>query len=158
MVDSSLTNKMKKLPVLQIASSLLILLFAYTAFSKLFDYRAFTQTLSESPLIHNGADTIAWLLPAIELVVVLLLFFEGTRRVGLYASLLLLVLFTLYLLYMVLFVADLPCSCGGVLSKMSWKQHVFFNLFFIVVNLIGIGGLRIYTFLNFLRRQGMPKT
>lgn len=158
MADSSLTNKMKKLPVVQITSSLLILLFAYTAISKLFIYRAFTRTLSESPLIHNGADTIAWLLPATELIVVLLLFFEGTRRVGMYASLLLLVLFTLYLLYMVLFVADLPCSCGGVLSKMSWQQHVFFNLFFIVVNLIGIGGFRIYTFLNFLRRQGMPKT
>jgi len=149
---------MKKLPVTEIASSLLILLFAYTAISKLFNYRAFARTLSESPLIHNGADTIAWLLPATELVVVLLLFFERTRKAGLYASLLLLVLFTLYLLYMVLFVADLPCSCGGVLSKMSWKQHLFFNLFFILINLIAIGRFRLYELLNFLRKQGMPKT
>ena len=129
---------MKKLPVVHIVSSLLILLFAYTAISKLLVYRAFTRTLSESPLIHNGADTIAWLLPAAELIVVLLLFFEPTRNAGLYASLLLLVLFTLYLQYMVLFVADVPCSCGGVLSKMSWHQHVWFNLFFIVLNVLAI--------------------
>ncbi len=138
MADSSLTNKMKKLPVIPIASSLLIVLFAYTATSKLNEYSAFAQTISESPLIHNGADTIAWLLPATELIVVLLLFFERTRRAGLYASLLLLVLFTLYLLYMVLFVADLPCSCGGVLRKMSWQQHVWFNLFFIGLNVLGL--------------------
>jgi putative oxidoreductase len=156
--DSSYNNKMKKLPVIQIASSLLILLFAYTAISKLLGYRAFARALSESPLIHNGADSIAWLLPATELIVVLLLFFETTRKIGLYASLFLLVSFTIYLLYMVLFVDDLPCSCGGVLSKMSWQEHIFFNLFFIAINLIGIGRFRFYTFFNFLRRQGMPKT
>ncbi|MEJ8841491.1 MauE/DoxX family redox-associated membrane protein [Lacibacter sp. H375] len=149
---------MKKLPVLQIASSLLILLFAYTAFSKLFDYRAFTQTLSESPLIHNGADTIAWLLPATELVVVLLLFFEQTRKAGLYASLVLLSVFTLYIGIMLLFVKELPCSCGGVLNKMSWKEHLFFNAGFLVINLIAIGRFQLYELLNFLRRQGMPKT
>lgn len=145
-------------PVSSISSFLLIILFCYTGISKLTDDDGFRKVLYESPLIHKGADTIAWLLPAAELIVVLLLFFERTRRAGLYASLLLLVLFTLYLLYMVLFVAQLPCSCGGVLSKMSWTQHVFFNLFFIVLNLIGTGETRFYTFLNFLRRQGMPKT
>jgi hypothetical protein len=149
---------MKKLPVIQLATSLLILLFAYTAISKLLGYRAFARVLSESPLIHNGADNIAWLLPAAELIVVLLLFFEATRKIGLYASLFLLVMFTLYLLYMVLFADHLPCSCGGVLNKMSWKQHIFFNLSFIGINLIGIRGFRFYTFFNFLRRQGMPKT
>ena len=133
---------MKRLPVLEIITSLLILLFAYTAISKLLGYRSFTRTLTESPLIHNGAGTIGWLLPATELIVVLLLFFERTRKAGLYASLFLLLLFTLYLLYMVLFVADLPCSCGGVFNKMSWQQHIFFNLFFILLNVLGLFVLR----------------
>lgn len=141
-----------------IASSMLILLYSYTAISKLVDYEIFKATLGRSPLIDQEADTIAWLLPAAELIVVLLLFFEHTSKAGLLASLVLLIIFTLYLLYMVLFVADLPCSCGGVLSKMSWEQHVFFNLFFIVINLIAFGRFRVYEFINFLRRQGMPKT
>ena len=117
-----------------IASSVLILLYSYTAMSKLIGYEVFEANLSRSPLMGPGANTIAWVLPAAELIVVLLLFFEATRKTGLYASLFLLVLFTSYLLYMILFVADLPCSCGGVLSKMSWQQHIWFNLFFIVVN------------------------
>lgn len=133
---------MKKLPVVQIVSSLLIILYAYTAISKLLTYRTFARTVSESPLIHKGADTIAWLLPVAELVVVLLLFFERSRKIGLYASLVLLVVFTLYLLYMVLFVADLPCSCGGVISKMSWQQHVWFNLFFIGLTMLGLYAIR----------------
>ncbi len=149
---------MKNARIEVIASSTLILLYTYTAISKFTDQELFKVTLRRSPLIDHGADTIAWLLPATELIVVLLLFFERTRKTGLYASLVLLVLFTLYLLYMVLFAADLPCSCGGMLSKMSWKQHIFFNLFFIVLNLIGIGRFRLYELLNFLRRQGMPKT
>jgi uncharacterized membrane protein YphA (DoxX/SURF4 family) len=157
-VDSSLTIKMKKLPVTEITSSLLILLFAYTAISKLFNYRTFARTLSESPLIHNGADTIAWLLPATELVVVLLLFFDASRKAGLYVSLCLLIVFSLYIYGMLLFVDDLPCNCGGVLNKMSWKQHLFFNAGFLVINLIGIGRFQLYELLNFLRRQGMPKT
>ncbi|WP_414672836.1 MauE/DoxX family redox-associated membrane protein [Lacibacter sp.] len=141
-----------------IIGNLLILLYCYTAISKLINYEVFKAHLRRSPLIDQGADTIAWLLPATELIVVLLLFFELTRKAGLYASLLLLVLFTLYLLYMVLFVADLPCSCGGVLNKMSWKEHLFFNAGFFVINLIAIGRFQLYELLNFLRRQGMPKT
>lgn len=133
---------MKKPVFITIVTSLLILLFTYTALSKLLDYRMFVRSLSESPLIHKGADTIGWLLPATELLVVLLLFFERSRKAGLYASLTLLVLFTLYLLYMVLFVADLPCSCGGVLRQLSWRQHVWFNLFFIIMNVLGLFALR----------------
>ena len=148
----------KNIPVVLLCSSLLILLFTYTAISKLTDYANFVRFIDESSPIHKGADTIGWLLPVTELVVVLLLFFERARRAGLHASLLLLVLFTFYLLYMLLFVADLPCSCGGVLNKMSWQQHVWFNLFFILINLIALGPERIYRFINFLRKQGMPKT
>jgi len=32
----------------------------------------------------------------------------------------------------------LPCTCGGIISKMSWKQHLGFNALFILVGLIGI--------------------
>jgi uncharacterized membrane protein YphA (DoxX/SURF4 family) len=149
---------MKNGPIHIICSSLLILLYTYTAASKLADYSTFKVVLGESPLIHNGADTIAWLLPATELIVVLLLFFDASRKAGLYASLLLLIAFTLYIVAMLLFADELPCSCGGVLNKMSWQQHLFFNAGFLVMNLIGIGRFQLYELLNFLRRQGMPKT
>src|SRR5690606_41617749 len=67
-----------------------------------------------------------------------LLFIPAFRKIGLYASFILIALFTGYLTYMIVFTPDLPCSCGGVLAALSWKQHIFFNLLFILLSLTGI--------------------
>jgi hypothetical protein len=125
-----------------IISLLLIFLFAYTGSSKLIDSKAFAAVVSKVPLIGQGAGMIVILLPLAELLIALLLFFAHTRLTGLYASLVLLSVFTIYLVYMVLFVSHLPCSCGGVISKMSWRQHIAFNLAFIVFTVVGIGGVK----------------
>jgi putative oxidoreductase len=47
-------------------------------------------------------------------------------------------LFTFYILYMLLFEKHLPCSCGGVLKEMTWKQHLVFNLFFTAIAFTGL--------------------
>ena len=131
-------NTVKRNPAVEICSSLLILLFAYTSISKYLNIGSFRFVLHESPLIHKGAGVIAWLLPAAELLIVLLLIIPKFRITGLKISLVALVLFTSYLIYMVLFAEHLPCSCGGVISKMSWGQHIIFNLFFIGIAFVGI--------------------
>lgn len=128
----------KNLFIAELASALLILLFGYTAISKGMHIRAFRHALAESPVAHNGAGIIAWLIVSAEVLIVLLLFFPSTRRAGLMASFGLLSLFTGYLIYMVLTSEKLPCGCGGVISQMSWRQHIVFNIFFIGVNGIGI--------------------
>ena len=81
---------------------------------------------------------LAWQLPLTALCVALLLFFSGTRLVGLWAALVLLSLFTVYLLYMLVFTPQLPWSCGGVIGNMTWKQHVVFNVVFMGLTVIGI--------------------
>lgn len=116
---------------------LLMLLFVYAAINKLFTLPQFTVTLGESPLIHKGAGTLAYVIPITELVIVLLLFFEPTRKAGFAASFLLLLLFTVYLAYMIVYAPALPCSCGGVIARMSWMQHVWFNLFFMGLSATG---------------------
>lgn len=121
-----------------IISGLLLLLFLYTSLSKLADYETFKNVLSASPLLKPAAGIIAWLLPVTELMIVVLLFIPAVRLKGLYASFILILLFTLYLIYMLSFTPNLPCNCGGVLKLLSWKQHIFFNLFFILLSLTGI--------------------
>jgi hypothetical protein len=108
-------------------ASFLIFLFTYTAVSKLVDYSSFLRVLEGSPLLGTGAGALAILLPLAELGVSLLLLFPSTRLWGLFGSFVLLVLFTSYLGYMVLYTPHLPCSCGGVISALSWKGHLFFN-------------------------------
>jgi hypothetical protein len=117
---------------------LLIVLFVYAASSKLFDYNQFSTQLGRSPLIGSYATVIAWMVPAIELIIVAMLTIKPTRIQGLYASLILLLIFTLYIAGMLLSGEHLPCSCGGVISALSWKKHLIFNLFFMALSIAGI--------------------
>jgi len=129
---------MKKALAIDIISGLLILLFLYTAISKFTDYNSFKTVIHKSPLIANFSGTIAWALPLTEIIIACLLFVPFTKLTGLYTSAAILTIFTLYLIYMLMYTPKLPCSCGGVLKNMSWKQHVFFNTGFILLSLTGI--------------------
>lgn len=110
-----------------VTSYLLIFLFTYTGISKLINHVAFQSTLLQSPAIREQATLISWLIPFVELVIVALLLFDRSRNMGLLLSLGIMILFTVYIGYMVLFVPHLPCSCGGVLQLLSWPNHIFFN-------------------------------
>jgi len=129
---------MKRNLTIEIISSLLILLFVYTAISKLFDYTAFKNVLSRSPLIASKAGIVALALPITEGLVSLLLFVPRTRLWGFYGSVAIMSVFTLYLAYMINFTPKLPCSCGGVLKQMTWNQHLIFNIFFLALSIAGL--------------------
>ncbi|MFT3947188.1 MAG: hypothetical protein QM763_09465 [Agriterribacter sp.] len=122
--------------VMQVIPGLLMLLFFYTAFSKLMDYPLFKAALGDVPFISRFANILAWLLPVTEIIAGGLLFHPSTRKIGLLLSLALLIVFTAYLFGMVVSGIKLPCNCGGVISTMSWKQHLVFNAFFIILTTI----------------------
>ena len=132
------TQAPTSLLIADIISGVLLILFLYTSISKLAGYATFTIVLSSSPLLKPLAGIIAWLLPVTEIAIALLLFFPVTRPKGLQASFILISVFTLYLVYMVLFTPHLPCNCGGVLQFLTWPQHILFNVFFILLSGVGI--------------------
>jgi len=127
--------------IVEVISCTFILLFTYTAVSKLSDVPRFQSVLSKSPLIKDYAFTISWGLPLLELLVSLFLFLPRLRRIGLYASLVMMAGFTMYIGYMIYFTPHLPCSCGGVLSQMNWTQHLIFN---VVFTLLAVGGVYLH--------------
>lgn len=129
---------MKRATVVEIISSLLILLFMYAAVSKLLDYDTFRVQLSKSPFITQFAGVLAWALPVGEIIVALALTVKRFRLLGLYASLFLMTMFTAYIWAMLNYSYYVPCSCGGVLSKMGWAQHLWFNIGFIILSIVGI--------------------
>jgi hypothetical protein len=129
---------MKRSIIVDIISSLFILLFVYTAVSKLSTIRMFQVVLHKSPLIGEFNVLLSWAVPITELLITALLFVPRTRRLGLAVSLALMSLFTLYLCYMLLFTPDLPCSCGGVLKTLTWNEHLLFNIFFIFLAVTGL--------------------
>jgi uncharacterized membrane protein YphA (DoxX/SURF4 family) len=124
--------------ITEIIASLLVILFTYAALSKLLDYGTFRFQLGRSPYLTKMAGMVAWAIPAAELITVAMLVLPCFRQAGLYASFFLLLLFSGYIYAMLHFSYYVPCSCGGVLSRMSWNQHFIFNLFFTALSLGGI--------------------
>lgn len=131
-------KKNHTLIIADIISALLLVLFMYTSVSKLTGYQVFKDVLTASPLLKSYAGIIAWLLPLTEIAIVVLLFIPRYRIRGLIASVILITLFTIYLVYMIAFTPNLPCSCGGVIRLLTWPQHIVFNLFFIFLSFTGI--------------------
>ncbi len=116
----------------------LVFLFVYTAASKLSRHDVFLVQLGRFPWIRHMAPLLAWAVPITELIVAALLLSARVRKIGFVLSLVLMVTFTLYLALMLGTEKHLPCSCGGVISAMSWKQHVIFNIFFTGIALSGL--------------------
>lgn len=123
---------------LEIICCLLILLFIYAATSKLIDYELFTVQISKSPFIDSLASFIAWFIPGIEILIGISITFYKTRLIGLYGSLFLMTMFSAYIYFMLHYSYYLPCSCGGILSKLGWKEHLWFNIGFVILSIIAI--------------------
>lgn len=121
-----------------------ILLFIYAATSKMFDFENFQVQLAQSPLLSAYAGLISYAVILIEVVIAGLLLFKGARLWGLYATFALMTAFSMYI-YLILNYSDfVPCSCGGILEKMSWTQHFVFNVVGVVV--AGLGIVAVYPF------------
>lgn len=152
---------MKKSTIVEIKCCLLSCLFIYASISKISDYKEFIIQLKKSPFISGFASYITWFLPVVEILIALLLNLNKYRLTGLYFSLFLLSLFTSYLIAMLSFSYYIPCSCGGLISKLSWNEHIVFNIFFMIINIVAIlllSDQSINTIQNNCMQQGKPKT
>jgi putative oxidoreductase len=130
--------EMNRSKIVEVISALFILLFVYTAISKIREYYTLELILKDYPLIGAFSSVISWALPATELIVALLLFIPRTKLLGLYCSAILMSLFTIYLGYILTFESKKPCTCGGMLQELSWPQHLIFNSLFILFAIWGI--------------------
>jgi uncharacterized membrane protein YphA (DoxX/SURF4 family) len=128
----------KRTTIVEIISALLIILFIYTGINKIMDFTKFKYEMGRSPFIQNMAGFTAYAVPLGELLISLLLIIKKTRLLGLYMSSTLMALFTGYIWLMLNYAYDLPCSCGGIISKMSWDDHLKFNAVFTLLALTGV--------------------
>lgn len=110
-----------------IVVALLIVLFLYTGIHKILDFEKFRYEIGRSPFLESMVGLVSVSIPAGEIVIAALLLFTRTRTLGLYLSFFLMMLFTGYIWLMLTYAYDLPCSCGGIISELSWEQHLWFN-------------------------------
>lgn len=122
-------------------SVLFIVLFVYAGLTKLMEGDMFYNNILNSPIIggRTMASIASWSIPLIELAVALLIAWPKTRLKGLFGALGLMLLFTGYTVGILFFAPYIPCSCGGVISLLSWEQHLVFNMMFLFLAVLGIG-------------------
>lgn len=130
---------MKKQTAIGIISALLILLFGYTGLSKLLRLKVFSKDMYNQPFPSWLSETITYTLPPLECVIALLLFFDTTRRLALWASGVLMGTFTLYTALVLAHIfSRTPCGCGGVIRNLSWPQHMVFNIAFTALTIFAL--------------------
>ena len=124
--------------LLEFICFLFILLFVYAAISKFLVFDEFKIQIGQSPVLTAYAGWLVWIVPCIEIIISLMLVIPQYRLQGLYASFSLMVMFTAYIVIILNFSDHVPCSCGGVLEKLGWTEHLIFNSAFIALAFIGI--------------------
>ncbi len=125
--------------VIESCAFVLIFLFTYVTTSKLADIPEFRQSLNNQPLDNKFTPALMVVLPFVEYMTAILLFFNKTRLLGFISSTILLVIFTTYIVLVLSNHFDrIPCSCGGITQYMTWNQHLLFNTIFIFISILGL--------------------
>ncbi len=108
---------------------ILILLFTYTAFDKLLNYELTQTQMNQQLLPIFIKPYLAIGVPLAELVCIALLLFKRTTWLGLLASGILLLTFTIYVAHVHFGdFAFIPCSCAGIFRNISWELHLYINI------------------------------
>lgn len=114
------------------------LLFVYAAVSKLITFEEFKVQLTQSPVLSMYSRVIAYLVVISELAIAFLLILRQAKLLGLYLSYSLMVAFTIYIFLILNYSDFIPCSCGGVLEKLGWSEHLWFNIIVSVLILLAL--------------------
>jgi hypothetical protein len=137
-MDSTIINKPTYKPAAQSREYLIfgicllcVFLSLFSAYEKLAEHQVFANGLSKVAVIGTYAEFIAWMVPFAEIGVSLLMIIPATYKLGLYGFTALMVIFTTYMMVMLIWNKALPCHCNLIIDQLSWTQHVWFNLFFI---------------------------
>ncbi|WP_089998748.1 MauE/DoxX family redox-associated membrane protein [Chryseobacterium taichungense] len=124
--------------IVEFISYFFILLFCYAGISKLTDFEKFREQISASPLLNGSSQFLPYILIIVEFLIAGLLCYRKTRTIGLIGSLFLMLIFTGYIAKLLSTSKNLPCSCGGILEKMSWNQHLYFNVGCVILSIIAL--------------------
>jgi len=131
-------RSIRKTMTIEVICAAFILLFVYTAVGKMRDFEKFSIELSKSPILYSISSWLVLAIPSIEIALSIFLIIRPFRLVALYGSFSLMVMFSAYIIAILKFSSYIPCTCGGVLQNMSWKEHLVFNLGFVVLGAIGV--------------------
>ncbi|MCZ2336998.1 MAG: hypothetical protein LC127_02145 [Chitinophagales bacterium] len=119
------------------------ILFSYAAMSKSLDFKNFAEKLAQSLGLQGSGETVAYLIIALTTMTVLMLCYRTFRFWGLLLAFGMLTVVTAYNGFILMDSKNLPCTCIGLVEKMTWKDNLVLNAGLMITSLIGILMLRI---------------
>jgi hypothetical protein len=119
-------------------SFLYILLFVYAGVSKLIEFQNFQAQLGQSPMLSAFAVPVSYMVIVTEFAIAIGLALRSMQLASLYAAYTMMILFTAYIIIILNYSSFIPCSCGGILEKMGWDEHLVFNIVFALLALVAI--------------------
>jgi uncharacterized membrane protein YphA (DoxX/SURF4 family) len=129
---------MKRKVIIEIIAFLFIALFIYAGVSKVLDYEKFSVQVGQSPLLTGFGGVIPWLVILVELLISMCIMVPRLRLFAFLCAFSLMVMFTAYIIAILNFSPYVPCSCGGILEKFTWSDHLILNCFFVMLALLAI--------------------
>ncbi|SEM26636.1 Methylamine utilisation protein MauE [bacterium A37T11] len=109
------------------------LLFLISGIEKWVDNGHFYVIIQNEPLLKEFADFFTLFIPTLELVIAVLIIIPSTRFLGLTLFYLLMMLFTIYTLYLMLAMNRLPCGCNFMIRHVGAMGHMVINGLFILI-------------------------
>ena len=132
-------NKVLKNQTADILTFCCSLVFFYSATTKLFDFSGFQLGLFRNPIIpHDFAVSVSYLIPILETIIAVLMLFDKSKIKALIGFFILLVMFTIYIALFWIMDVERPCSCGGLIAKLSFNMHFILNLFLLLISAYSI--------------------
>jgi uncharacterized membrane protein YphA (DoxX/SURF4 family) len=137
-METIIRNQKIKAILSEITAWLLALMFTYTAVSKVYDWHGTKLSLYNQVLPDGIKDFLLYALPMVEILAAVALLIPQFRKAGFIVSLVLMSLFTGYVILIWIGLAGrVPCSCGGIISSLSWGEHLVLNLVFLGISIVG---------------------
>jgi len=126
-------------PFIILITGLLIFLWAYSSFSKLIELKKFHHALMTQVFPRWVGKILLYVLPISEIALVALLLIPQTRLIGMYSSMFMMALFTLYVGGAVFHIYERhPCACGGLFGRLGWHKHFKVNIMLTLIALVGV--------------------
>lgn len=124
---------MKARTVIEVIASLLIVLFLYAAATQVVSHPAFQSQINRN--LSNAAlsGIIAWLIPAIQLAMVLLLWRPATRLAAFSCAMAIVSCYTVYLIMMLPAAYKSFCNCGELWRQARLEVNILVNLAIILL-------------------------
>jgi uncharacterized membrane protein YphA (DoxX/SURF4 family) len=129
---------MNRHPFIILITGILTFLWAYSSFTKLTNLKQFKHAMLTQVFPRWIGKILVFLVPIVEITLMVLLIIPFTRLIGMYSSLFTLLAFTIYVGGAVFKIYDrTPCACGGLFNRLGWYKHFKLNIILTIIAFTG---------------------